>query len=179
MSSVSRQIIRQLQCKGVKVLALDFDETILKVHTFGSWTRSASLLAQHVRPSMVSLISQALEDGLHVCVVTFSGQISLIRDVLQLTLPRTRDVSKILIRGSTSDWNAVLDIPNEGKLQHIASAVAELSVQHKMTIEPEQVCLLDDDNNNVDTAKKFGHLAFLVTKGFTLEVFQDYVNQSS
>ncbi|XP_070581642.1 uncharacterized protein [Ptychodera flava] len=177
MSNTARHIVRQLKSKGVKVLAFDFDETILNIHTGGFWTRDPNLLLPHVRPSMVSLIQPGMESGLHVCVVTFSGQVSLIRHVLEQSLPKSCDISKILIRGSTSDWLPVEDIPDAGKLQHIASVVAELTVTYGVSIDPEEVFLLDDDNTNVDSAREFGHKAFLVTKAFSHDKLNDYIKQ--
>ncbi|XP_006818671.1 uncharacterized protein LOC102809093 [Saccoglossus kowalevskii] len=179
MSNTSQVAVGRMLRKGIKVLAFDFDETILTIHTGGYWCEGGDRLAKHVRPSMIKLIAEAQECGLHVCVVTFSSQDSLIREVLEQTLPRKCKTSKILIRGTSypPTWPRVEGVPSIGKLQHIASVVAELSNTLKTSIEPEEVLLLDDDERNVITAREFGHKAYIVSKGFTLETFCEFLNQ--
>ena len=85
---LARTVATLLVAKGVKVLALDFDKTIVSVHTAGFWRQGTPNLAEHVRPCFKALIEAALDTKLHVCVVTYSMQPMLIRDVLKLVLPK-------------------------------------------------------------------------------------------
>ena len=86
--SFSRECIAVLFRKGIKVLALDFDKTIIDIHTSGFWRQGTPKLVEHVRHCFRLLITAALESKMHVCVVTYSMQPGLIRDVLQLSLPK-------------------------------------------------------------------------------------------
>ena len=86
---LARTIIATLVRKGVKVLALDFDMTIISVHTNGYWRQTTPKLAEHVRPCFKALLQEAIaEPDIYVCVVTYSIQPVLIRDVLQWVLPQ-------------------------------------------------------------------------------------------
>lgn len=70
-------------CGGKGLIAIDFDATIIQVHTYGIWSGDASALAAHVRPVFVALLQTAVPmDNVTVAVVTFSGQVGLIREVL-------------------------------------------------------------------------------------------------
>ena len=84
----ARKVIEFLVTKGIKVLALDFDKTIVDVHTAGFWRQGTVKLAEHVRPCFEALIRAALPTDLHLCIVTYSIQPNLIRDVLRTVMPR-------------------------------------------------------------------------------------------
>ena len=84
----ARDIIAALMNKGIRLLALDFDKTIVSVHTLGHWRGGSPQLADHVRPCFQALMKAALELKLQICVVTYSMQPDLIKDVLKLVLPR-------------------------------------------------------------------------------------------
>jgi len=71
---------------GIKVLAIDFDLTIVNTHTGGRWKDTSIALAEHVRPVFKHLIPLADESGMLISVVTFSRQVSLIRKVLQQSM---------------------------------------------------------------------------------------------
>ncbi len=87
----AKRIINELVNKGIKVLALDFDKTIVDIHTAGFWRQGTQKLADRVRPCFEALIRAALPTQLHVCVVTYSMQPNLIRDVLRAVMPRRYD----------------------------------------------------------------------------------------
>ena len=95
-SHTAKEIVSGLLAKGVKVLALDFDQTIVSVHTGGFWKGGTPKLVEHVRPAFTALIQEALESPLHVCIVTYSMQPLLIYDVLKLVLPRRLFLQTIL-----------------------------------------------------------------------------------
>lgn len=83
-ASVSRSIdVFALGCRGKGLITIDFDATIIQVHTYGSWSGCAAALAAHVRPVFVAILQTAVPmENITVAIVTFSGQIGLIRDVL-------------------------------------------------------------------------------------------------
>ncbi len=59
---------------GINFLALDFDQTVIDIHTGGRFTGSSSELASHVRPIFSSLVNAAHEAGIKIAIVTFSPQ---------------------------------------------------------------------------------------------------------
>lgn len=72
----------------VRLVALDFDETIVDIHTGGVWERSAADLAMHMRLELKCLIEQALaRKDVSVAVATFSRQEELIRQVMTIAFP--------------------------------------------------------------------------------------------
>ena len=86
--SVAKHIVHILYQKGIRLLALDFDKTLISIHTSGYWKGAAAKLAEHVRPCFQMLIKAALEYKLPVCIVTYSMQPDVIKDVLHLVLPK-------------------------------------------------------------------------------------------
>ena len=86
---LARSVVRCMTRKGVKLLALDFDMTILSIHTGGTWKGAIARLAQLVRPCYRALIEAVLENnsGLHVCVVTYSSQLGVIEELFKFILP--------------------------------------------------------------------------------------------
>ena len=70
-------------CEGRGLLAIDFDATIIQIHTYGRWSGGAPALAAHVRPIFRSILDSAVRmETMNVAIVTFSGQIGLIKEVL-------------------------------------------------------------------------------------------------
>jgi hypothetical protein len=78
------QLIRQ---SNLKLVAFDFDQTIVSVHTGGIWRDSAEKLAEFVRPSFQYLIPELLKnENLCIAIVTYSPQKDLIKEVLRLSM---------------------------------------------------------------------------------------------
>jgi hypothetical protein len=91
---------------GVNFIALDFDRTLIDVHTHGQWLESYDHLLSHVRPFFKTFLILALRRGhllvplypsfisvssllgLLAAMVTFSPQTELVSDVLHACLPR-------------------------------------------------------------------------------------------
>ena len=86
---LAKTLVQSLTAKGIRLLALDFDKTIVSVHTAGYWRQGTPKLVEQVRPCFKDLIQAALETTprLHLAVVTYSMQPVLIRDVLRFALP--------------------------------------------------------------------------------------------
>ena len=155
------KMIKTLQQKlGIKLLAIDFDKTFVDVHTRGLWLRDSTDLVNHVRPGVRSLIANALSANLRVCIVTFSSQVTLISNVLKAALPES-EVSHVIVRGCSGDWDSDLNIGRCGKQHHLASVIEELKEKDHMEVAFEQVMLIDDDVDNVDYARKDGCKALL------------------
>ena len=81
------QILESLRQNRIKLIAFDFDCTIVNIHTGGQWCDSAEKLAEFVRPCFRELLPALLKcPEFFVCVVTYSPQEDLIREVLRITM---------------------------------------------------------------------------------------------
>lgn len=107
-------LAERLKLAGIKMVAVDFDMTLVSVHTGGVWMFTARPLASKVRPGFPEFLSEVLRKGLSVAVVTFSPQVDLIRDILRLVLP-PGEADMICIRGDTADWKPLPNSRKEGK----------------------------------------------------------------
>lgn len=147
--------VANLKRQRIFLLALDFDLTIVDIHTGGKWRRDASELAKHVRPFWPLLISQVMAQGICVAVVTMSPQSDLIHEVLMHILPMDV-VKRIVIRGSDGGWQARCGgAVGCGKQAHIASALEELKRMDQCSGgKPDGVVLVDDDAENVAAATR-------------------------
>jgi hypothetical protein len=85
----ARDIVLSLQRKNIKLIAIDFDNTLLSIHTSGYYQGTVDNLLDHIRTIFYYFIQEILESPsfnqtLHVCIVSFSSQEQLIRQLLQL-----------------------------------------------------------------------------------------------
>lgn len=147
---------------------LDNDLTLIAVHTGGSWTDSAEALAAQVRPIFKALIACALAAGLDVGVATFSSQPELIAHILALAVP-CDGIDRVVVRAglrAVAGADPVAEVPDElrarfmahgsGKQGHIASIVQRVEARDGKQLEPREVWLIDDDENNVVQARRNG-----------------------
>lgn len=108
------KIVQNLLASGIKLVAVDFDLTILNVHTRGFWQFTSKMLATRVRPCFQKFLTVAVNSDLHVAVVTQSPQVSLVQEVLEQTLPDC-DTGRIVIRGADGTWKMLKGVSKEGK----------------------------------------------------------------
>jgi hypothetical protein len=85
----ARDIVLCLQRKNIKLIAIDFDNTLLSIHTSGYYQGTVDNLLEHIRSTFHYFIQEILDSPsfsqtLHICIVTFSSQEQLIRKLLQL-----------------------------------------------------------------------------------------------
>ena len=74
--------------KGIKLVAVDFDQTFITVHSGGVWNESIDKLIEKIRPCIKELMEQCLDRGLHVCIVTYFKQPWVIKEMLQKIFKR-------------------------------------------------------------------------------------------
>jgi len=72
--NVSDQVQR-LKDSGIKLVAIDFDNTFLSIHTEGTWRLAAAQLRHYIRPVFKSFVPALLSAGIVVGMVTFSPQV--------------------------------------------------------------------------------------------------------
>lgn len=85
----ARDIVVGVQQKSVKLIAIDFDNTFLSIHTGGYYQGTVESLLEHIRSTFYYLVQEVLDCAafghtLHLCIVSFSTQEQLIRKLLQL-----------------------------------------------------------------------------------------------
>ena len=78
-------IVESFHASKWKLLCLDFDATLISIHTNGNWNEeSVADLVQYVRPLFKQLIPAILQrKTIAIAVVTFSSQLHLIQRVLE------------------------------------------------------------------------------------------------
>jgi len=87
--SKARDIVSCLRQKNIKLIAIDFDNTLLSIHTSGYYQGKVDNLLEHIRSTFHYFIQEILDSPsfgqtLHLCIVSFSSQEQLIRKLLQL-----------------------------------------------------------------------------------------------
>lgn len=188
--------------KGIRLLAVDFDKTLIDIHSRGVWDESVAKLASHVRPCMKDLLEAANHKGVYVAIVTYHRQDWLIKELLEKVLPK-KVAKQIYVQANTPEfmqqqrhkaasaeastdnadqagegnrlagmWAAGPDF--NGKEAHIASVIAQIANDHKVTVKKHEVLLMDDDIDNIRTAVTFGHLAFQVQQNVDYDSFDSF-----
>eukprot|EP00527_Entomoneis_sp_CCMP2396_P004477 CAMPEP_0198146486 /NCGR_PEP_ID=MMETSP1443-20131203/29609_1 /TAXON_ID=186043 /ORGANISM="Entomoneis sp., Strain CCMP2396" /LENGTH=201 /DNA_ID=CAMNT_0043810471 /DNA_START=214 /DNA_END=819 /DNA_ORIENTATION=- len=150
---------------GINFLAIDFDMTMIDVHTGGRWMGTAQELETHVRPEFVELIQTCLLNDIQVAICTFSPQVPLIQHVLEqliiqaLPTPNNEQQTySIPIRGGDRSWTYQGNGSRHGKQGHIASAVEEMlsTAPPDLEITKQTTVLIDDDRRNIRHALQDG-----------------------
>jgi len=156
-----REDVATLTGAAVRLLAVDADLTLFRVHTGGKWRGTPEGLSRHIRPLFLALIPEALAAGLLVAIVTFSPQARLIHEAIMVAMPDV-DVSDMIVRGGQRQIvceNGDLADPAvcEGarKQKHIAS-VLDCLCARGTRLQPDEIVLVDDDLFNVEEARDHG-----------------------
>lgn len=145
----------------INFLALDFDKTIIDIHTGGRFPGTVAELSLHLRPMFFHLISAAHAAGIKIAVVTFSPQVEQISHVLETHFEEFSH--EILIRGRDRSWSYEGNGMEEGKQPFMASAVEELESKYSdLNINKDTTVLVDDDPDNIRCAISDGVRALLL-----------------
>jgi hypothetical protein len=135
----------------VNLLAIDFDRTLVTEHTWGQWQGTSLALSTHVRPLFRELIPIAIDNNIHIAIVTFSGQTKIIGEVLRTVFPN--HASRITLRACDNSWGN-MGTARDGKQMFMASAVAEIQEKFDCEISRKTTVLIDDDGRNIEIALK-------------------------
>jgi len=82
-TSMLESVLIRFKSLGINLLAIDFDMTIIDIHTGGRWTGTPDELAQHhIRPEFRQLIRACWRHDIAVAVVTFSPQTAVVQHAL-------------------------------------------------------------------------------------------------
>lgn len=152
------EVVERLVELNINFLAIDFDQTMIDIHTGGRWKESASELAGHVRPLFLRLIPLATAANVRVAVVTFSPQTDRIREVLEGAFPV--GVAELMpIRGNDRTWRYEGNGMRTGKTEHVASAAEELAARPRLGVTDvgrNTTLLIDDDPKNIKKSLEDG-----------------------
>lgn len=77
------RVIHRLKQLQITTVAIDFDRTMIGIHTGGLWSEHIQELIPHVRPQFRRLLPALLDAGISVAVVTFSPQQALVRAIVE------------------------------------------------------------------------------------------------
>ena len=169
------KVVQGLKRKNVKLLALDFDQTLTDIFT-STYNYSAAQVAQRIRPVFVALIKECMIKNIVVAIVTFSSGTEVIARAMELKLSisisseygRLED-GEILLRGLDDTWSKpnVTVLPTcwqtlkfNGKLGHIAAIVRQLNSKgtffspRGLLIRPSEILYFDDDLKNCEFSIK-------------------------
>lgn len=150
---------------------MDFDKTVIDIHTGGRFNGPVSELASHVRPIFAQLINGAHKAGIKIAIVTFSPQVDHIQEVLETHFTFAHE---IIIRGRDQSWQYEGNGMREGKQPFMASAVEELLTKYPdCVITRKTTLLVDDDPNNIKMALEGGVRAILLNPGKSSNLISD------
>ena len=169
------RVVQGLKRKNVKLLALDFDQTLTDIFT-STYNYSAPQVAQRIRPVFVALIKECMAKNIVVAVVTFSSGTELIARAMELKLGISVSAEygklqeeEILLRGLDDTWSKpnITVLPTcwqslrfNGKLGHIAAIVRQLNSKgtffspRGLLIRPSEILYFDDDLKNCEVSIK-------------------------
>lgn len=153
--SIVDEVIVHLKELNINLLAIDFDQTLIDIHTGGRWPGAASELLEHVRPEFNQLLNACMNNEIRVAIVTFSQQPKMITQMLE-TVVGPDHAARIPVRGSDRSWTYNGLGSRDGKQAYIASAVEELEYPGDINISKQTTLLIDDDKKNIRVALKDG-----------------------
>ena len=153
---LSRKASQRIWDSGIRLLALDFDYTIVDIHTGGRWKGSSQSLCEHVRPAFIELLPYIYKLKIAIAIVTFSSQVELISNVTKCAFPSFG--SDIFIRGNDNSWPCKKCF-SKGKYPHILSVIREIqkrSPDIASNVTLSSTLLIDDYENNIINALRHG-----------------------
>lgn len=153
--SIVDDVIVHLKELNINLLAVDFDQTMIDIHTYGRWSGPASELLEHVRPQFHQLLNACMNNDIRVAIVTFSQQPKMITQILE-NVVGIENAARIPVRGSDRSWTYNGSGSRDGKQAYIASAVEELEQLGDVRISKQTTVLIDDDRKNIRIALKDG-----------------------
>eukprot|EP00578_Thalassiosira_sp_NH16_P013624 CAMPEP_0181115064 /NCGR_PEP_ID=MMETSP1071-20121207/21234_1 /TAXON_ID=35127 /ORGANISM="Thalassiosira sp., Strain NH16" /LENGTH=190 /DNA_ID=CAMNT_0023199249 /DNA_START=55 /DNA_END=627 /DNA_ORIENTATION=- len=149
--------VEKLVDLNINFLAIDFDQTMVDVHTGGRWQDTIPELANRVRPVFRTLVPLAARRNIRVAIVTFSPQTKHIREVLETAFPTVAGMMPI--RGNDRSWTYEGSGMRLGKQEHMASAAEELMAEPRLgvtDVRKDTTLLIDDDPRNIRKGLKDG-----------------------
>eukprot|EP00594_Rhizosolenia_setigera_P002908 CAMPEP_0178942174 /NCGR_PEP_ID=MMETSP0789-20121207/1835_1 /TAXON_ID=3005 /ORGANISM="Rhizosolenia setigera, Strain CCMP 1694" /LENGTH=191 /DNA_ID=CAMNT_0020621529 /DNA_START=24 /DNA_END=599 /DNA_ORIENTATION=+ len=171
--------LTQLKSLDVKLLAIDFDLTMINRHTGGRWKDSPQALAKHVRPLFKELIPLANEFGIMISIVTFSSQVDLIRRSLDEAFIGDSIMREMINNLPIQGFFPVSNLKS-GKKKHITNVRKEIKAKKpNLELSRSSILLIDDDLKNIDAALNDGYKAIGFNPYNPEQLLEDMMNLSS
>lgn len=157
---------------NINLLALDFDQTMIDIHTGGRWKGTAEELQEHVRSEFHMLLQACCDHNINIAIVTFSGQTQLVKAVVEKVVGPQYMATHVVVRGRDRTWSYQGVGTRAGKQAFIASAVEELEhkMANRMTADSTQT--LQGDSPAVDSEGQ----TYRILKNTTVLVDDDATN---
>jgi len=171
----SSKAVDRLVKLNINFLALDFDLTMIDIHTGGHWKDTPAEMAKHMRPMFIPLLEEAHSKSIRLAICTFSPQVKHISEVLRIIYPDFHQ--HFVIRGRDKSWSYEGNGMRDGKQPYMASAATELQVRFPgESFTKRTTLLVDDDNNNVGMALQDGTRAIWLNEDDPEELLYDMQN---
>jgi hypothetical protein len=122
------RIVHTIEQCGINFVAIDFDKTLVSIHTFGTWPGSAPDLSTKVRSFFREFVPLIMARDISVAIVTFSAQVNLIKQVIHIIFPDL--AAKIPVRGHDQSWVYQGEGATDGKQKHMASAAEDINIMY-------------------------------------------------
>ena len=139
-------IVRHLKHTGVKMVAIDFDQTLIDIHTEGMWWRDPESIAPFIRPQFRRLLRALTQNNISVAIVSFSSQADVIRAALY-------DIA--LNHDSSACFNAQ-SIPVQAFLPRTAMWKGKQLHLANLDVPLDDILLIDDSQMNIYIAQRHG-----------------------
>lgn len=178
-------IITTLNClikKNIRLVCIDFDDTLLSINTFGKWDIDPLELTDYIRPVFIKFINNCLKKNIHVAIVSYSSQNDVIYKCLYYFLKD--NINKIYIMTSNKlnqcDKKYCKKIKKniimKRKNPMILSVCTEIYFKYKEQLHPNQVILIDNDWNNIKMAKQGGFNTYHFNNNSDNTFFNDLIS---
>ena len=184
MSDLSLKIIEACLERQIRVLAFDFDLTILDIHTQGQWQGPADELLDHIQPWAKCLMRAVLEHSqVILAVATFSSQPAMIRNLLRKLYPKSKaKIDKIAVCANTGFhllpyFALATSDASVGKNIHLKQVLEHVLAHDGLSLTNANLLLLDDDPANIQAAVRHGFHGCIVTENFVLEKLLDHIKR--
>ena len=171
--------ISNLKSQQIKLICIDFDNTLISIHTYGKWKDNPKKLVKYVRPIFIKFIKKCIQRKINIAIVSFSPQEQVIRTVLNNIFGKQS--KKILIKTTNQKYkpDKIFCKINRKKLilkrkvPMILSVCNKIYKKKKIIIMPHQILLIDDDYNNINIAKKSGFKTYLFNRYSEKNIMSD------
>lgn len=171
--------LKSLSNNGIKLICIDFDNTLLSINTYGRWDGDSIELSNYVRPIFIKFIRNCIKKKIHVAIVSFSPQENTIRECLE-------HYFKDIIHHIHIKTNNMKYKPNKTfckllktklvlkrKVPMILSVCNDIYYRTGDIVYPKHTLLIDDDWNNIKTAKKSGYKTYYFNQDSDVRMLAD------
>lgn len=138
-----KEYIQILKLSNICMVCIDFDKTLVDIHTHSKWSEGLVDLHKHIRPVFITLIPELIKANILVAIVSFSSQQKLIENLLEYTFPVVKLNHNIFVRAETPIFDQYVSKTNSIK------DICKINPQ----IQLDQVLLIDDSCSNINISK--------------------------